>query len=156
MGEFRGDHKFGFFDSVLTIDSITPATYTIIGDPPITGSYFTFTGTYSVDYEGNCYTWPTIGGTLNEIVEHSQYEIAFILLSPVITTPPLAGSVLSSFVDGFAGYGQCSSDTGEVEILQLRYVNVTHTAAAQSSQGQFMWLPTFDQYGVRNYVRRRL
>lgn len=162
---------FAYFDSQLQITVGPVTTYELDGRQY--RERFTFTGEYSVELApGQRYGWPVTGGTINPLplnpagstdpLTNVGYEIGFVLFSPNVKEgDPTYGNVdLSRFMDAWAGYAGVDPKTKRVELIQLRYVNVTFHPADGSSSGPirtawsaFSWQPSFEDYGARSYIR---
>lgn len=124
------DGTYAYFDSELEILVGPRSTYHLNGVAYY--GFFSFSGRYSVLLStGQRYYWPIIGGTINQLsiggeMSQTGYEISCVMFSPnVVPSDPTHGSIdLSRFTDAWAGYAGVEP-SGRVEMLQLRFLNVT-------------------------------
>jgi hypothetical protein len=144
------DGAYNYFDSELHMTVKGPSTYKLHGKTY--KGRFAFEGVYSLDYRGKPYSWPVTGGVVNQVAP-GKYELGFILFAPP-GTGPLATGGLDSFIDGWAAYGEVDPRSGKVELLQMRFVNTTYASKSKSWTG-FKWLPGFEDFGARSYIRMK-
>lgn len=141
------DGKYAYFDSVLDLKVGAESTYTLHGKKY--KGHFTFGGNYSLDFQGKHYSWPVTGGVVNKVAK-GKWQLAFSLFQPPGRGPVFKG--LGSFIDGWAAYGELDPKSGKIEFLMLRFVNVTYSGDTKNWTG-FKWLPGFEDFGARTYIR---
>lgn len=121
---------YAYFDSWLEIN--------------VTGEH-TFEGQYSIEYGQT--SWPVIGGTVNLAGPEGskEYALGFLLRGPK------DAPVLPNFIDAWVGWAM-PNRYGKIDNLQLRYTNTTYHPHSQNWT-KFSWLPNFEDYGARSYIR---